>query len=175
MQGIQNLPLRWMLSNGDLIDEFTHLIAGEVLTLDSERREVWAPMGTRLMNDEGIRWLITTISPHISKNTQMTQLDENWIRDRCRSISRIVAEGLVINEKRFEVSKYNFFQIKEITMNLIELSLRRGKEGLTLRFLEATTQQNIAQSITEHQAQQQSPGLGSKILGAFGINKGAQQ
>ena len=120
----------WQLETSDILDELTHLLRGEFREGDK-----WVRRGERLMNEEGIRMIVTIVGSHLTKDKVLTDLDEEDIKRIAKEVRDDVVDLLTLKWKEYEIDKAHLSIIVDIVDHFVYANLRRSKEGRTIDYL----------------------------------------
>lgn len=131
--------LMWALNSGDIIEELDHLLRGEFknITADEKGREMieWMPHGEPLLNNRGIRMIVTTVASHLTKEKIVTDLPKQDVIRMAKSIRLDIIYLLMQRHEDFEVKQANWDIIVDIVDHYVFSNLCRGSEGTTLNFM----------------------------------------
>lgn len=116
---------KWELNPEDLIEKIKHTLAGEVFDPETKK---WEEKGKRLMNDEGIRTIVTFLSAIIDKNTILSNYEKERVFEMCLFLSNTITNKIYINYKNFGIELSDLDLIIEIVMTPIESAFRRAME-----------------------------------------------
>jgi len=157
--------IRWQLSVEDLIETMQMLLAGMVY---SERENKWKPLGIRLMNDKGIRTMVTVLSFHVNKNIMLSNFNNKEIRSMMERIHRAIASRISLSfdkngKSDFDIEKANLDLITHSVTNFIWGGLKRAELGAEKKFLSET--QRITEKIVTKPEKKKGGFLASLGLG----------
>ena len=119
----------YQLKSSDTIEKLEHNLRGEIF---NDKEEAWEKRGKQLLNDEGIRMLVTIISTHLSKEKILTHIPEQQVNRMCLSMRLDIVYHLAMMWRAYEVSKADFDIIVDIVDHTVYTNLSRGTEGRTL-------------------------------------------
>lgn len=123
----------YQLNSADTIKTLEHNLRGEVY---NDLKETWESKGKQLLNDEGIRMMITVVSSHLSKEKILSHIEEDQVRRMCLSMRLDVVYHIAMKWKEYEISKADFDIIVDLIDHTVFTNLSRSKDGKTLTFLQ---------------------------------------
>lgn len=126
---------QWQLSPLDIFDSIEHNLKGEVF---NPNKNEWEQRGIRLMNDNGIRAVISHLYAGNSKIIYMSNLTEEEINKMAYNVMGNLSTLLGINLRNFEIEQSNFFTILTLVGNTVFAGLKRALNGEERRALTST-------------------------------------
>lgn len=118
---------RWHLSNDDMLDELRHILAGEVKIAGK-----WSYLGKRLMNEDGVRQIVTTIYSHANKFVFLSKLTQDDIMDLMLHLDDAVITYLELNFLKYEIDEADLDLIRSIIITICYAGMTRGLDGWTM-------------------------------------------
>jgi len=120
----------------DTIARIKHNLKGEILytSEDDRGRRVteWRPTGMRMMNDEGVRFVISDLQMYLIPNTFLSIVTDYEINEIMRRYHQHLAGVLVDKQEEFEIENAYLYNITDKVTNTIWLALKRGTNSKTL-------------------------------------------
>ena len=126
---------QWQLSPLDIFDSIEHNLKGEVF---NPATNAWEQRGLRLMNDNGIRAVITHLIAGNSKIIYMSNLSEEEVNKMAYGVMSNLGTILGINLRQFEIDQSNFFTVLTLVGNTVFAGLKRAMNGEERRGLTST-------------------------------------
>lgn len=114
----------------DIIELLEHLLRGEFKTNDGN----WLQKGKILLNEEGVRMMVTIVASHLSKDKILTDLKEEDIIRMAREIRLELIHLLRMNWKKYGIEKSNLSMVVAIIDHYIFANLSRSVGGRTLDY-----------------------------------------
>jgi len=128
---------KWQLSGKDLISEIRQYLSGKKY---DPKENKFMSVGIKLMNDKGIGAVSSIIAPYTSKNTFLTNLDEDYIREMILQKNVSINCLLATSGKNYEIHPEFMSLISEFLSDMIYFAIQRAwKEG-ERKFLRTTEQ-----------------------------------
>lgn len=125
----------YQLDNEEIIKRLAHRLRGEIW--DTELNK-WVEKGQRLMNDDGIRMLVTIVDSHLSKEKILTDITQEQV-DRIASAMRFcLIHHLRMRWKSYNIDKSNLSIILNIVDHHIFCNISRSIGGRTLEYFKPT-------------------------------------
>jgi len=124
----------------DIVNLTEHHLKGEVYDMASG---VWVPSGMRMMNDEGVKAMISQLQLYGGPNTFLSNVDDEDIFKIMMPYHRKLAAMIIDKQEEWEVEDA---YIRMIVQNITDTILLAMKRGLFHKTLDALTQ---ATRITE--------------------------
>jgi len=152
--------VRWQLTIFDLIEGLRHRLAGEVY---DDIKEEWVPAGKKLMNEDGIRSIISIVEFHVNKSMILSNFEKKEIARMMERIHQAIASLFAYKWKEFEMEKEYLDIIIECVTNFIWGGLKRAELGAEKKFLSQT--QRITERIVQRQEEKKGGFLASLGLG----------
>lgn len=128
--GLQDPDLtRWQLSSDDVVLWIEHDLRGEIFD-EMGRKWVVPEHAKALMNERGIREMISVVRNNINKITFLSNLDEEDIFILTRETHKDVAQLIARNYKYYGLDKSHFNLVVHKIVFMLYPALRRAwKEG----------------------------------------------
>lgn len=123
-----------ILKRAEIVEDLGHLLKGEVKTSSG----AWVQKGLRLLNDEGIKVILTTVQSFTGIDKLVTDIAEDDIRMRCKQLRHAVSDLIRINWRTWEMDKDKAELILEIVDNHIFANFTASAEGTMLNFMKPT-------------------------------------
>lgn len=143
---------RWLEQADDLLAYLEHDLRSDSL-VDREGRLQWVTTGQPLLNEKGIRFIISSLRHICNKNTYMSNLDQKRVNTICLFTANSITKALFFNWREFGVSPDYYDVIIEKVNNVLELALRRGMNEGERKFLKSV--EHIQRIIEQPQEQGQ--------------------
>jgi hypothetical protein len=121
-----------------LLQEIIHGLRGEIKEEDEEGKIKWTKLGVPLMNEEGIRSLISDLNPVLSQNTTLSNLQEDEVATHTIEIGKIVVLKIADQYKNWGVDKSNLSTAVMNVTEPINMALKRGMKEGERKFLKTT-------------------------------------
>ena len=155
---------RWQLSAWDLLNDLEHDLKGEFW---NENTRLWekAEYSNQLLNDKGVRAIISLLKPIVNKNTFLSNLREERVNKLLLFISNRVCETLYFNFKEFDIKPEFYFILNEMIQDFLETAFRRPQDEGERSFIRSTEQRRVLV--------QERPN--SEKKGVFGLFKGGSE
>ena len=136
----QNASLTmWIEQSDDLIEQLEHDLRGDAYNAEEDK---WGRGDRPQLNDRGIRSVISIVRPIISKNTFLSNINEDDVFRVCKSTQRKAARLLFKNAEKFEIQTGHHETIQEIINNYVEFAVRRAMDQGEREFLSKSTQES---------------------------------
>ncbi len=154
---------KWQLSTEEIIIEFENELKGLVY---NPATDAFESKGKQLLNDEGIRIVISTVRSTTNRVFFLSNLKEQHAYDITLNFANDLTQVLMNNIKEFEIDVRRGFQTLIITKSsyIIFSALLRAVNGGERTFLTSTTQTLV--KIDDSPQQKKSGGGG--FWGLFG-------
>lgn len=124
-QGMENL-IRWVLTPREIIDEIDHNLRGEV---PGSKPGQWEQKGERLLNDVGIRKMISIIASRVNKIMIMSNFDDKMILDMMFFVAMDIRTDLFENFEYYDMEFHNLTTVSQMVKDLLFGSLRQALNG----------------------------------------------
>lgn len=133
---------KWQLTISDLLMEQEKDLRGErwVIERDSEGNEYgkWKTTKYPIMNDRGIKEVMSVIRSHINKISFLTNLTDLDIERICKKLHIVLAKLLILKQRDYALDLVNYeITIKKI-MNPIYMGLKKSLNQGEREFLKQT-------------------------------------
>ena len=159
---------KWQLDPDGTLEAIVHNLRGEKQKVDTG--EWYSPRGSvPLMNELGIQSVVSSIKFVINKDTALSNLTENDIKDMCNRRGLYLADNLSSHLYEYGIDPRNFPTIVNDIMDNIYIYLRRAKEGETLHGF-----QRVYRLFEKTGGEQTKERGGGFKLGFFGSGKGGK-
>lgn len=147
--------LRWELDTADIVVFLEHSLRGDVW---NEQVGAWEEgHGLRLLNDDGIKYIITIVLFHVNKATFLSNITDADVEKICSHLHIALSKALFINYENFEIKPEHLEMLTLNIMNFIYISLKKAIGGMMLKQLSQATQ------VIERVGQPADKGILSKI------------
>lgn len=131
MQGLSEPPVtmsddfsKWRLQMEDVIEVVEHNLRGEKWDNDSKK---WVELGTRIMNEEGVVSISSTLSLFLNKNAFLSNFSEDDVLNLTKNIHKTLCTDLYYNWQRWKFKpEYNIIT-RKIAI-LVFMGLKRAQE-----------------------------------------------
>lgn len=120
-QTIQNLRLEAY----DILSDLEHHLKGE---FRNERDNTWGKLGGPLLNDEGIKSIMTIVGIYVSRNTFMSNINDETICEIVYSLGNKIKEELLQEQNNWDL-KVSWRLLVQLVGDFVELTLRRAENG----------------------------------------------
>jgi len=151
---------RWQLSPDEITEKIEHYLKGEIPLWDSEQDMwVWKHKGKRLMNDRGVRIVMSLLYPHIEKNAVLSTLSINEISYVMKFIHKHLSIHLASKLDEYEMDRNDLTLIMDIITNTIWFALKRAMDGAEKKFLSAS-ERRIERTVERGQKKSWIPFIG---------------
>ena len=118
---------RWHLSSDELIEELEHDLKGEVWANNK-----WQKKGKKLLNDDGVREIVTLVRGHVNKFTFLAKLSDDDVMDIMLHLDEALIDLLSHKWREFKVELPDLDVIRQIVLTMIYAGMTRGPEGWTM-------------------------------------------
>jgi hypothetical protein len=159
------------------IESLEHNLKGEDMVFnDKENKYTWTQRSAPLMNQAGLRVILTPVRTIVNPNTICSGFDDEDIRIWTIWTSKMTTSNIAKNYKQFGIAKTNFDIIVHMVESSTKSALYRARKGITLDVIRDMNQIRELQNYTQVPMQQQNPGILSRLkLNPFGLfNRGGQ-
>jgi hypothetical protein len=129
----------------DTIDLIEHDLKGEQYNF---KTKLWEKTGTRLMNDEGVRFLISLLHTYLNRNFILSNFDADKIETIMTKLYKELGWVIIMKEDEWDVDKAYRYIILDKLSDQVWASLLRAIDGKTLK---AFTQVHTSQEMREYQ------------------------
>ena len=129
----------------------------EMLKDDEGNIEVRNTAGEPMLNQKGIHFVMTCLAPICTKNTYVSNLNEERMYELCESTANAFAIGLfkgMVGRRHengtsgyYGIKKENFESICEAVNNFVEMSLRRAIDEGERGVIRSNRTENVTRSI----------------------------
>lgn len=139
---------KYQLNPAEIIEKLEHDMKGEIMIVDYEKQVVkWESRGKKLMNDDGVKMVITIVGSHIDRNTLLSTLEKNEIVFAMRSLHKHLVLHFGSKYKDYEIDKNDLTPIIDIITNKIWFALKRAEDGAEKNFLAKAGEKRIEKRI----------------------------
>lgn len=118
---------RWHLTSDELIEELEHDLKGEVWANNK-----WQKRGKKLLNNDGVREIITLVRGHVNKFTFLAKLSDDDVMDIMRHLDEAMIDLLAQKWEEFQIDMPDLDVIRQIVLTMIYAGMTRGLEGWTM-------------------------------------------
>jgi hypothetical protein len=138
---------KWQLDSTDIIDQQKHYLRGEIF--DTEKSS-YVFTGIRLMNEKGVSSLSLVLQQYLNKNTNLSNLSEDFIRDDMVYFNLDLVEFIRVNYTGFEINKEYMSMIIQTVCDTVFFAMMRAMNNGERIFLRSTEQRkHIIQELPE--------------------------
>jgi len=128
----------WQLTSTDILNEIEHDFKGEIL----DENGVWKAKGKVLVNEQGIRTILTIIRSRVNKIVFLSKLNEDIILKFCRDIELDLEDQILLNYQKWHLDKTNCSMLLHKVSQLIYCGLMRAEGEGERKFLGETRRVN---------------------------------
>lgn len=121
-----------ILDRREIPEIISHLLKGEVYDY---KNQAWIKKGKPLMNDEGIRTIVTILSNYCTIDKIAAKLENERVAEMARSIRLDLINLLTLNYKKFGIQKGNLSLIVDLIDHTVYANLTGGREATILDFM----------------------------------------
>ena len=125
---------RWQLTPEDIIEELENDLKGKTWN-SKEEKFVGSAEAEALINEKGIRSIISIVRSKINKITFLSNLDQKDIISITRDVNLTMISLLFSNANNFEIKKENLEIITDQVVHLVYMGLMRALNEGERRFL----------------------------------------
>lgn len=125
----------YQLDSSDIVSSLEHLLRGQFW--DRNKNE-WKQKGNPLLNEDGIKMMVTIVASHMSKEKILTDIPKDQIMRMCRDMRLAVVNHLTMKYNDYKVKKADLDIILEIVDHYIYMNLSRSLGGRTLEYFKPT-------------------------------------
>jgi len=125
----------YQLDSSDIINSLEHLLRGEFWNTKDNK---WEPKGEQLLNEDGIRMMVTIVASHLSKEKILTDVPQDQVYRMCRDMRLALIYHLTMKWDEYKIKKSCLDVIVEIIDHHIYTNLSRGVEGKTMDYFKPT-------------------------------------
>ena len=125
----------YQLDSSDIVNSLDHLLRGEFW---NRLENKWEGKGEPLLNEDGIKMMLTVVASHLTKEKILTDIPKDQIFRICRDMRLALINHLTMKWKDYEVRKADMDVILEIVDHYVYTNLSRGGEGRTLDYFKPT-------------------------------------
>lgn len=133
----------WSLSSQDILKEIEHDLRGEIFNEETEKWELVAE-GKPLMNDEGIRSIVSLARTIVNKVAFLSNLSEDMVLQISRDFADDLADLLFNNIEQFEIKRTHLNIIVTKISYIIYVALQRAYEEGERRFLKTAERRIVS-------------------------------
>jgi len=113
-------------------------------------RGEWVVTGEPMCNEKGVKFIISSVSLLLDKNTTISSYDEGRMMAVCRDTMCDFTESLFLNAEAFDLKKRYYRWIVTSVADVVESAYRRAVNGGERRWF-ATTE-SVLTSVTEERS-----------------------
>ena len=125
----------YQLDSSDIVNGLEHLLRGEFW---NRLENKWERKGGALLNDDGIKMMITIAASHLTKEKILTDVPKDQIMRICRDMRFALINHLTMMWRKNNVKKADLDIILEIIDHYIYMNVSRSSEGRTLDYFKPT-------------------------------------
>lgn len=146
-----NEAWKFQIETTDVIEELEHRLRGEFAVMKRVEKEdgrvveekVWEPKGKRLLNEEGIRLVVTVVGGHLTKVHILTDIPTEQVNRIAREIYVDLSLHLWLHYKKYECDEFpldttSLSLLIDFVDHYIYPNLARGGKGVFLNYLKPT-------------------------------------
>lgn len=156
----EDMSTKWLSSN-EIIMTFQNMMCG--LVLDETTGE-YKQVGERLVNEKGLRMLVSFIQLHSNPVSALSKLSEDRILQLCGQAEKELNRQLLLHEDEWGIEKVNKDMIKNNVMNFMFFSLQRAADAGFQKFIAETTKTMMVQSSVMKSEEAKQPGILARIF-----------
>lgn len=119
---------KWRFNPDEILIMLEHDLKGEYY---NEKKADWNSSGAKLMNDDGVRTIISLVRTSVNKVVFLSDLTFNEIVDMCRDLNLALVDTLFFRWKAFKVEKDHLDLIVAKVMNFIFVGMKQAQGGKT--------------------------------------------
>ncbi len=123
-QGQQDDFSKWRLQMDDIVEEVEHNLRGEYW--HSTKKE-WIPLGTQIMNDEGVVSITSTLRIFLNKVAFLSNFTEDDVINITKNIHKTICIDLLFNWQKWDFNK-DYKQISRKIAILGYMGIKRAME-----------------------------------------------
>ncbi len=150
---------KWRFNPEEILLVLEHDLKGDQY---NEKKAMWEPTDKKLLNDEGVRTIISLVRTSINKVTFLSNLTMEEITTICRDLNLALVDTLFFKWESFELEKDHLDLIVSKIMNFIFVGMKQAENGITMESM--TKMEKVVRSY-EHTKQKKS---GFSAFGPFG-------
>ena len=128
---------RWQLSSEDILDKLEHSLRGEIW---NEREQRYESKGQKLMNDEGIRSVLSIVESVVNKIAFLSNLEQDMIFMITRELGIDLIQLIHMKHNEYNIKAEHASLIVDKVTFLIYLGLQRAFMEGERKFLRTTEQ-----------------------------------
>lgn len=142
--------MKWQLSTFDLIEDLEHDLKGE--RFDKEKND-WISTGSKFLNDEGVKAIMSILTARINKNTILSNLNEKEISRIMIDFSRDLIDLFFTNREDYEIKKEHLDLLVRKVVDFVYISLKRAFEEGERSFLKQTERRTEVYKVGDEEKQ----------------------
>jgi len=143
-----------------VIERVRRNLKGQTQDPDTKK---WVAYGKPVMNDDGIKEIVSLLDSYINRNTLLSNLEEKEIYTIMKNFDKRLGAWLLTNMKSFDIKQKNLNIIKTRIVDMVFFALKQAQNKELLKALTQTY--NVQENRTPDE---KKAGIGMKILGLGG-------
>ncbi len=140
--------VKWLEDSAGILEELEHDFRGEEL-IETKSGYFWKRTGEPIMNDKGIRSVLSSIRHITNKNTFMSNVTSKRVSDLCFDTQSTITTELFYKYQEFGIAPEYFTKVVIMISNVIELALRRAEGAGDRRAITGMSQNITKQEIRQ--------------------------
>ena len=156
---LENL-IQWVLDPTEIIELLEHNLRGEI---PGERRGEWIPIGEQMLNDQGVRKMISMVAARVNKIVTMTWFDERHIYDIMFYLAMDIRNDMFINFEKYGIEFHNLTTVSQMIKDFTFAALMQAKDGGARNTWSKI--QRVTTSIIEDRSKQKGNWVPSQFAG----------
>jgi len=125
----------YQIDSSDIVIGLENLLRGRFW---DREKNVWETKGDPLLNEDGIKMMLTIVASHLSKEKILTDVPKDQIYRMCRDMRLALIYHLMQKGNDYKVKKADMDLIIEIIDHYVYMNLSRSAEGRTLEYFKPT-------------------------------------
>jgi len=133
---------------------------------DSEK-EKWVPMGAPLLNEKGIKEIMSRIRPLLVSGVVAGNLTEDKVNRIVEKFAESLALTLIVKYKDFEIKEEKADDIRKIInlcSDVLYITLLRSEHALTLKALISSIKRVETENVVKRAEEEKKEGFFSKLF-----------
>lgn len=123
---------KWRFNPEEILLVLEHDLKGDQY---NEAKGIWETTNKKLLNDEGVRTIISLVRTSINKVTFLSNLTMEEITIICRDLNLALVDTLFFKWESFQLEKDHLDLIVSKVMNFIFVGMKQAENGLTMESL----------------------------------------
>ena len=117
---------RWRLEVDDIIIPLEHDLKGEKF---DPKTQTWVPEDLRLLNDEGVKSIISLVRTVSNKTVYLTYLEKAQIYGMCLDLNKQVAKLLFFRWQDFDVKEEHLSMLVFKIVTFVFMGMKRAEDA----------------------------------------------